>query len=400
MTEFTGGAPGSRGGQCASEAGTCLDLRRRIAARMAELAAAGLLRTLQSPRGIDLCSNDYLGLSRHPEVKRRMAEAVLREGCGSTGSRLLRGERSAFRAIEKRFARFKGTEAALYFSSGYAANLAVLAAFLEKDDVVFSDERNHASLIDGMRLGRARKSIFPHSDSAALKENIERESCLGKRFIVAESVFSMDGDIAPLRDYAALAASAGAALILDEAHAAGIFGERGSGCIEAENIGSAVLLSINPMGKAFGCAGAFVCGPAWAIDYLAQRGRPFVFSTAPPPSIAAALEAALDLVEESGERRERVLWLARYLRALLAGRGFDVAPEGSQIIPILIGGNAQTMSVAAALQNAGFDVRAIRPPTVPEGTARLRVSVHADLSEATLRSFADALCAAMRGVAA
>jgi 8-amino-7-oxononanoate synthase len=377
-----------------------MDLRQRIATRMTRLAAAGLLRTLQPPRGIDLCSNDYLGLSQHPELKRRMAEAVLREGCGSTGSRLLRGERSAFSAIEKRFARFKRTEAALYFSSGYAANLAVLAAFLETDDAVFSDELNHASLIDGMRLGRARKIIFPHSNVAALRKDMERGLCRGQRFIIAESVFSMDGDIAPLKDYAALAESAGASLIIDEAHAAGIFGERGSGCIEAENIGSAVLVSINPMGKAFGCAGAFVCGPWWAIDYLAQRARPFVFSTAPPPSIAAALDAALDLVEKGAERRKRVLSLARYLRALLAERGFDVAPQGSQIIPILIGGNAQAMSVAGSLQNAGFDVRAIRPPTVPEGTARLRVSVNAGLTEAILRSFTDALCTAMRSAAA
>ncbi|SRR5579884_592821 len=375
-------------------------LRDRISKRMREFAAAALLRKLQPPHGIDLCSNDYLGLSRHPEVKRRMADAVMSEGCGSTGSRLLRGERSGFAAIEKRFARFKGTEAALYFSSGYAANIAVLATFLEPDDTVFSDELNHASLIDGIRLGRARKVIFPHSDVSMLARKLENESCAGQRFIAAESVFSMDGDVAPLKGYARLAMSTGAVLIIDEAHAVGIFGERGSGCIEAQNIGSTALLSINPMGKAFGCAGAFVCGPAWAIDYLAQRARPFVFSTAPPPAIAAAIEAALDLVERNFEERKRVLSLARFLRQLLAERGFKVELQGSQIIPVVIGGNCEATSVAGSLQNAGFDVRAIRPPTVPEGTARLRLSVNASLTESILGRFADTLYTAVRSVAA
>ncbi len=376
-----------------------MHLRERISRRIGELASAGLLRQVQAPRGIDLCSNDYLGLAQHPAVKRRMADAVMSEGCGSTGSRLLRGERAAFSAIEKRFARFKGTEAALYFSSGYMANVAVLATFLEPGDIVFSDELNHASLIDGIRLGRARKCVFPHADGSALRRQLG-DPCPGQRFIATESLFSMDGDIAPLDGYACLAESAGAALIVDEAHAVGVFGERGSGCIEARNIGAAVLLSINPMGKAFGCAGAFVCGPAWAIEYLAQRGRPFVFSTAPPPSVAAALDAALDLIEQGAELRERVLSLARGLRALLAERGFGVDPDGSQIIPVVIGGNSEAVRVAASLQNAGFDVRAIRPPTVPEGTARLRISVNAGLSESVLRRFADALYKAARSVAA
>ncbi len=375
-------------------------LQDRVSRRIGELASAGLLRKLQPPRGIDLCSNDYLCLSQHPEVKRRRAEAVMNEGCGSTGSRLLRGERSGFVEIEKRFAHFKGTEAALYFSSGYAANLAVLATFFEPEDIVFSDELNHASLIDGIRLGRARRIVFPHLDIAALERYLERESCPGQRFIVTESVFSMDGDIAPLNECASLAERTGAVLMIDEAHAAGIFGERGSGCIEAQVTGPAAMLSINPMGKAFGCAGAFVCGPAWAIEYLAQRGRPFVFSTAPPPSIAAALDAALDVVEQSSERRERVLSFARFLRTLLAERGFDVVLEGSQIIPVLIGGNSEAIGVAASLQNAGFDVRAIRPPTVPEGTARLRVSVNVGLTESILRRFADVLYTAVRNVAA
>jgi len=349
-------------------------LRDRVAQRTAALDSAGLLRRLHPPAGIDLSSNDYLGLSQHPLIKQRMAEAVLREGCGSTGSRLLRGERESLSAIERRFAGFKGTEAALYFANGYMANLAVLSTFPEAGDVVYSDALNHASLIDGIRLSRARKVVFPHCHPP------EPDACDGQTFLVTESVFSMDGDFAPLQEYA----RGGSALIVDEAHAVGVFGERGSGLSDP-------FISTNPMGKAFGAAGAFVCGPRWAIDYLIQRARPFIFSTAPPPPMAAALDAALDLVEDGSEMRERLLHLAGFLRGLLADAGFDVARDGSQIIPLLIGDNFEAARIAASLQNAGFDVRAIRPPTVPEGTARLRISVNANLSEEILRRFTSAL---------
>jgi 8-amino-7-oxononanoate synthase len=369
-------------------------LAERIAQRMAALGAAGLLRSLHPPRGIDLSSNDYLGLAQHPEMKRRMAEAALREGCGSTGSRLLRGERAGLSELEKRFARFKGAESALYFTSGYMANLAVLSTFPEAEDMVFSDALNHASLIDGIRLGRANKTVFPHSDTAQLRAAIDSSRESGQRFIVTESIFSMDGDFAPLREYATLAKEKGCALIVDEAHAVGVFGDRGSG------LAGDVFLSVNPMGKAFGVAGAFVCGPASAIDYMVQRARPFIFSTAAPPAITEALNAALDLVEQSRETRLRLIHLARFLRSRLADAGFPVAREGSQIIPLVIGDNSEAVAIAAALQSTGFDVRAIRPPTVPEGTARLRISVNAGLSEEILVKFTHALEAATRRIAA
>lgn len=358
----------------------------RIAERLAALRSAGLFRKLAEPKGIDLSSNDYLGLAKHPLLKERMARAIEREGCGSTGSRLLRGERASLRAIEARFAKFKGTEAALYFSSGYSANIAVVSTFPEAEDVILSDSLNHASLIDGIRLSKAKKLIFPHAEVPA--EDAQ--------FLVTESVFSMDGDFAPLREYARL----GSALIVDEAHAAGLYGERGSGMIEAAGIAHDVFLSINPMGKAFGVAGAFVCGAGHAIEYLIQRARPFVFSTAPPPALAAALDAALDLVEQEPERRRRILALAAFLRGLLADAGFDVSREGSPIIPIVIGDNQRAVAAAEALQQAGFDVRAIRPPTVPENTARLRVSVNAGLDEAILRRFASTLSATLQDLAA
>ncbi len=353
-------------------------LAQRIRTHLAELDHAGLRRTMRPPRGIDLSSNDYLGLAAHPSMKQRMAAAVQELGCGSTGSRLLHGERDCFEAIEARFARFKGTERALYFSSGYLANLAVLTTFPEPGDTLYSDERNHASIIDGARLARARRVVYPHG---VVPEVGEEQS-----FVVTESLFSMDGDRAPL----AALAEAGAPLIVDEAHAVGIFGERGSGLIEEAGLRD-VFLSVNTAGKALGVAGAFVAGPAWAIEYLIQRARPFIYSTAPVPAVAAALDASLDLIEAEPQRRQRLRYLASRLRERLLAAGMDVAPGDSPIIPILLGENDRAVTVAAELQRAGYDVRAIRPPSVAPGTARLRVSVNANLTEEILDGFAAAL---------
>ncbi|HEY6850992.1 MAG TPA: 8-amino-7-oxononanoate synthase [Terracidiphilus sp.] len=373
-------------------------LETRIRQRLESFELNGLSRRLLPPAGIDLSSNDYLQFASHPMLRARMSSAVLQEGCGSTGSRLLRGDRNCFSAIEQRFAAFKGTEAALYFSSGYAANLAVLSTFLDEGDVVFFDRLNHASLIDGMRLGKARKILFAHSDLAAFDHYLRTISTTGQRFLVVESLFSMDGDIAPLKEYADLCREAGVALIVDEAHAIGLYGDRGTGLIESTGIAGDTFLSINPAGKALGLAGAFVAGPQWAIDYLMQRGRTFVFSTAPPPSIAAALGAALDLIGEAPELRHRLHCLTTTLRGMLVDQGLDIPRDGTQIIPVLVGDNARAVSVAQALQVQGFDVRAIRPPAVPEGSARLRISVNTGLDETILRRFSSSLDRALSGV--
>ena len=369
------------------------DRTRRV---LDEIDGQGLRRVLREPTGIDLSSNDYLGLAKHPLIRAAMAQAVLQEGAGSTASRLLRGERKGFRDVEQRFARWKGAEASLFFSSGYAANLGVLSSFLDEGDVVFSDEANHASLIDGMRLGRARRVIFPHCDLAALREALASETGPGQHFLVTESLFSMDGDFAPLKEYAALCRETGAALIVDEAHAVGIYGEHGSGLIERSGISRDVFLSVNTAGKALGVGGAFVAGRRWAIDFLINRARPFIFSTAPPPSLAAALDAALNVVEHEPELREQTLVLAQILRRTLTEAGVDVPKGESQIIPIVLGDNERTVAAAEALQKDGFDVRAIRPPTVPEGTSRLRVSVNAKLHEADLDAFRLSLAAALK----
>ena len=363
----------------------------RVRRRIRDLEEAGLRRSLQPPRGIDLSSNDYLGLANHPRLKERMAAAVLAEGCGSTASRLLRGERSMLTAVERRFAAFKGHEASLYFGSGYAANLSVLATFLERHDTVYTDSQNHASIVDGIRLSHAKRVKFRHCDIDDVARRLRQAQDRSQRFLITESLFSMDGDFAPLAAYAEVCRETGTVLIVDEAHAVGVYGQRGSGWIEQTGCTGEVLLSVDTAGKALGVCGAFVSGPSWAIDYLVQRARPFMFSTAPPPAVAAAISESLSVIEDEPHRRRRVRDLSAALRAGLTERGLDIGRSESQIIPILLGDNDRAKTVAAELQSEGFDIRAIRPPAVAPGTARLRVSVNAGLSEEILQRFAGAV---------
>jgi 8-amino-7-oxononanoate synthase len=371
-------------------------LEARVRERLADLQAQGLMRTMRSPAGVDLSSNDYLALSTHPRVAAAFSAAVHRDGVGSTGSRLLRGERDAFSGVEREFAAFKGTARSLFFSSGYLANMAVVSTFCEARDVIFSDERNHASLIDGIRLSRASRVVFPHNDVGALTRLIEATPCSGTRFVIVESLFSMDGDEAPLAAYAALSRATGAQLIVDEAHAVGVRGAAGTGLVEEAGIAADVFASINTAGKALGVGGAFVAGAAWPIEYLVQRARPFIFSTAAPPAMAAAIGASLAVIREEPERRARLHALASHLRAQLRARGLDVASGPSQIVPIHIGDNEAAVSIADAMQADGFDVRAIRPPSVAPGHARLRVSVNTRLGEATLDRFVERLTKALQ----
>ena len=396
-------------------------LRERVRARLGDLEENGLLRTLRPPAGADLSSNDSLGLAGDPRIRDAMIAAVACDGVGSTGSRLLRGERERFTALEARFARFKGTERSLYFSSGYLANIAVMTTFAEGDDVIVSDERNHASLIDGIRLSPAQREIIAHNDVAAVRRALRVgarragdsqraggagragwaggvEGAPGERFLVVESLFSMDGDEAPLAEYAEICAATGAHLIVDEAHAVGVYGERGSGLIEAHGIADRVFLSINTAGKALGVAGAFVAGPAWAIDYLIQRARPFIFSTAPPPALASALAASLDIIEGEPQRRARLREISDKLRVRLLKAGIQAGAGTSHIIPIVIGDNDAAVAIAEAMQADGFDVRAIRPPSVPPGTARLRISVNVNLTDELIDRFVVVLESALASV--
>ncbi len=375
-------------------------LALRTLRHLAELQARGLGRVMRPPSGIDLSSNDYLGLAMDARVREAFIRGVAEEGCGSTGSRLLRGDREAFASVERRFARFKGTDAALYFSSGYLANIAVLSAFGERGDRIVSDARNHASLIDGTRLSRAGVTIAPHNNADAVADLLRATPTDGVALVVVESLYSMDGDFSPLTEYADVCASYGATLVVDEAHAVGIHGARGSGLMEAAGLDANACLSVNAAGKGLGVSGAFVAGPSWAIDYLVQRARPFVFSTAAPPALAYAIGASLDIVADEPQRRATLKSRSRYLRTALRAQGLSVADGDSHIVPIVIGENDRAIAVAAALQAEGFDVRAIRPPTVPEGTARLRVSVNTTLSDGTIDRFVAALGAALREHAA
>ena len=363
----------------------------RIRERLHAIREGRLERSLRPPSGLDFSSNDYLGLSTHPRVVQAMVAAIEREGVGSTGSRLLRGDREAFAELERRFAVFKGAERALYFSSGYLANLAVLTTFAEGGDVILSDSRNHASLIDAGRLSSAKRVVFPHKDVGALAQLLSRPPSSGHTFVVTESLFSMDGDVPPLAEYADLCRRHGATLVVDEAHAVGIYGTRGSGLLEEHGVDASHCISINTAGKALGASGAFVAGPVWAIDYLIQRARPFIFTTAAPPAMAAAIAASLDVIAAEPDRRSQLMDRVKRLRAQMSTLGLPVPSSFSQIIPVVVGENERAIDAAAALQAQGFDVRAIRPPSVAPGTARLRISINVTLTDEAIDSFVRAL---------
>jgi 8-amino-7-oxononanoate synthase len=362
------------------------DHRAALAHSLDELEAAGLGRTLRLPAGTDLVSNDYLGLAEHPAVREAMRDALQDGPAGSGGSRLLRGHHQAFDRLEAGLAALSGTEAALFYGSGYLANLGVLPALAGPGDVVISDQRNHASLIDAVRLTKARRVVVPHADLVAL-EHALREPRTGRAFVVTESLFSMDGDLAPLAEMAALADRYAGLLIVDEAHATGLYGERGSGRVEALGLRERILATIHPGGKALGCGGAWVAGSRVLRDHLVNHSRSFVYSTAPAPALAAGLLAAIEVLAREPVRRWEVERKAALLRAELRAQGVHV-PGESAILPIVAGSNEAALRLQDGLQAKGFDVRAIRPPTVPAGTARLRVTVRYPTRDDDLRRFA------------
>ena len=373
--------------------------RAALAEALAARERAGLLRRMEPPRGIDLASNDYLGLAAHPRVVEAAAAAVVRHGAGTGGSRLLTGHRDAFTELEERLAAFCGAEAALLFGSGYAANLGLLGAVVGWDDVVVSDHRNHASLIDGIRLTGARRVVHAHRDLAAIGAAL-RQPRRGRAFVVTESVYSMDGDLSPLADLVAVAERYGALVIVDEAHATGLYGASGSGRVEELGLTGRVLATVHTGGKALGSAGAWVAGSRLLVDTLAQTARTFVFTTAPMPAMIGALHGALDVVAAEPERRAAVHGKAERLRKALVDAGVVSGSHESAIIPIRVGANEAAVDLARALRAEGFECRAIRPPTVPDGTARLRVTVREAVSDADLLRFAAATGRLMGSAAA
>jgi len=352
----------------------------RIAARLAELHKADQFRSLRMLSGIPLSSNDYLGLSAHPRLKSAIVRALDEdERVASTGSRLLTGNHERWVRLESEFAAFMAVEAALYFPSGYAANVGLLTSILKPEDTVFSDQANHASLIEGIRLSRARKVIFPHLDLNYLEEALRQNTGIGERLIVVESIFSMDGDRAPLGDLAVLCERFNAWLVVDEAHATGVEGMVGRGCVDAAGRTERVLATVHTCGKALASMGAFVTGSQTLCNFLINHARPFIFTTALPPYCAAHLSEAIDLAAEANPQREHLQRLSGHLRRRLRDAGFDVGRSDSHIVPLVLGSNETALRFAAALFSAGFAVRAIRPPTVPTGSARLRLSMNAEL---------------------
>ena len=327
-------------------------------------------------RLINLSSNNYLGLAGHPTIEAAMAEGA-RRGAGSTASRLVVGTDLETLALEQELAAWKETEAALLFGSGYAANFGVLTALVGRGDAVFSDSLNHASIIDGCRLSGATIHRYRHCDAGHLATLLESAGDASRKLIVTESVFSMDGDVAPLAELADLAERHDAALVVDEAHAAGVFGPRGEGLVRELELGDRVDVTIGTLGKAFGVYGAYVAGAQVWIDWLVNTCRPFVFTTALPPAVVGGVRAALELVAEASELRDSLRSRAQEFRARLAALGLDTAGSTTQIVPVLVGANERALAFSTALERHGVLGVAIRPPTVPPGTARLRFSLTA-----------------------
>ncbi len=324
-----------------------------------------------------LCSNDYLGLASHPKVKEAARAAVENWGCGAGAARLISGTMAPHQALEESLARFLGLEAALLFSSGYLANIGVIASLVGPADAIFSDQLNHASIVDGCRLSGAKVHVYPHLDIGALERLLGGAGAFRRRLVVTEGLFGMDGDIAPLDYIVRLAGRYGALLMVDDAHGIGTLGENGRGVLDGIGVNEGVHIVVGTLGKSLGSGGAFVAGSCELKDYLVNRSRPFIFSTALAPSLAAGALAALDIAESEPGRRKSVIEKAEYLRGGLSGQGFRVMGSGSSIVPVLIGDAEGAMALSRGLLEEGVYVQGLRPPTVPPGTCRLRCSVTA-----------------------
>ena len=345
-------------------------------ADLARLSERARRRTLSPQTGIDFSSNDYLGLAGSPLLS-DAARAALDRGVpiGSGGSRLLRGNHSEHEALEAEAAAFFGCERALWFSSGFAANETLFSTLPQRGDLVVHDELVHASAHEGMRIGRAETVAVAHNRADAFEGAIRRWRAgggTGRAWLAVESLYSMDGDVAPLDDVMTIADRHDAVLLIDEAHATGVFGPEGRG-LAAHLEGRGNVITLRTMGKALGCEGALVCGPAVVADFLVNRGRGFIFSTAPSPLIAAINRAALRLIRDLPELRDGLWRRIRLAEQVFAPLGATVS--GSQILPLVVGDDALAMDLARQVQAAGFDVRGIRPPTVPTGTSRLRITI-------------------------
>jgi 8-amino-7-oxononanoate synthase len=362
---------------------------QRLSDQLAESARCGLMRrriVRESPQGprivvegreyLAFCSNDYLGLANHPRVVEAAIDAALRHGVGEGGSHLLSGHSAVHERLEAKLAQFMEMPRALLFSSGYQANIGAITALAGPEDAIFSDALNHASLIDGVRLSGARVVRYPHADLGFLGKALA-DSRARARLIVTDGVFSMDGDIAPLPALLDLCERHDAWLLVDDAHGFGVIGPEGRGSPAHFGLSSARIVYVGTLGKAAGVAGAFVAGAAEPVETVLQRARTYLYTTAGPALLAAAVEASLRLIREEEWRREHLRQLIGAFKRALEGTEAVLAPSDTPIQPLIIGGNSEAVAASTALRERGILVPAIRPPTVPEGTARLRISLSA-----------------------
>ena len=376
-------------------------------AELAELRRRGLhrsTRVVSGPQGpqvlVDgkpvllLCSNNYLGFAEHPRVREAAADAALRWGAGSGASRLVSGTMTIHTRLEERLAHFTESEACVLFGSGYLANAGVIAALAQRGTTVFSDALNHASIVDGCRLARADTFVYEHCDLDHLAWGLRRAR--GGGLIVTDALFSMDGDVAPLAEIVELAARHGARVMVDEAHATGALGPGGRGAVAEAGVEDGVDVIVGTLGKALGSYGAYVCGSRTLVEYLVNEARTLIFSTAPPPPAIAAGLAALELLCEQPRRVEKLQANAAEMRAALAREGVSVPPARTHVMPLLVGDADASVAVTAAALERGVFVQAIRPPSVPPDSSRLRLTVLASHSTSELRRGAAAIAEAAR----
>jgi 8-amino-7-oxononanoate synthase len=395
-----------------------IDLRQRVAAARTQREAQGLVRTRRTvarrdgvrcevvddngaPRWLlNFCGNDYLGLAQQFLVVDALQDAAARDGAGGVASHLVCGHHAAHDALERELADWLQAPRALLFGSGFLANLAVLQALLEDDDVCVQDRLNHASLIDAARLAGCRLRRYPHNDAEGALRQLKSVPG-GAAMLATDGVFSMDGDIAPLRELAVAARVQNALLYVDDAHGVGVHGSDGRGTVAAARFGSSeVPLQLVTLGKALGGYGAAVVGDAGLIEHLAETARPYVYTTALPPAQAAASLAAVKLARREHWRREKLIALIAHFRRAASRLGLELLPSDTPIQPLLCGGNARALAMSRALEEAGFWVAAIRPPTVPEGRARLRITLSAAHDETQVDALVDALARARDAAAA
>lgn len=324
---------------------------------------------------LNLCSNSYLSLHVHPDILRAAKEVIDEYGAGTCSSRSVSGSIDIYGQLEKMIARYKGYRKGLIFSNGYMANIAIISTLTDDNDVIFSDELNHSSLIDATRLSRAKKVIYKHRDMNDLEKKLGRERSAGKRFVVTESVFSMDGDIAPLSDIFELRERYGFHMILDDAHGTGVFGQKGTGVEELFGLSGSMDVHMATFGKALGSYGAFVLSDEVVINFLINRARTFMYTTALPASSLASAMRALEMIGQDTTYKDELWKNIDYMRMRLNTAGFDLKDSVGPIVPIVVGEDAKTQRMQESLMRKGLFLQGIRPPTVPEGTSRLRLTV-------------------------